>query len=92
MIVEFSSVSAPVAQLGSQLSLLLVSPFILIFCRSAQLWNNTTPKWHPPYVNAHETPTRFLYPGDKKRLVRQGGPLWGTRRLVIDLQGKVTAH
>jgi hypothetical protein len=29
MIVEFSSVSAPVAQLGSQLSLLLVSPFIL---------------------------------------------------------------
>lgn len=29
-------------------------------------------KWHPPYVNAHETPTRFLYPGDKKRLVRQG--------------------
>ena len=31
------------------------------------------PKWHPPYVNAHETPTRFLYPGDKKRLVRQAG-------------------
>ena len=31
------------------------------------------PKWHPPYVNAHETPTRFLHPGDKKRLVRQAG-------------------
>ena len=31
------------------------------------------PKWHPPYVNAHETPTKFLHPEDKKRLVRHAG-------------------
>lgn len=37
-----------------------------LFAALLNFWNNTTPKWHRPYVNAHETPTRFLYPGDKK--------------------------
>jgi hypothetical protein len=76
VIVEIPSLFALVAQLASQVSLFLVGPFILT-CLPLFLTLEKTPlpKWHSLYVNSHETPTRFLYPENKKGHVR-----WCRRR------------
>ena len=81
MNVEIPSLFASVAQSTSQLFLLLVGPFIYsdLFAALPNL-GKTPPKWHSPYVNAHETPTRFLHPEDKKWHVR-GCRRRGRRRL-----------
>ena len=67
MIGEFPSLSAPVAQLAKQLSLLLVSPFTLtylpIFITLEYHHPQVAP---PPYVNGHEDPYQIFAPGDKK--------------------------
>ena len=71
---EFPSLFAPVAQLASPLSVLLVSPFY----RLTALLNTgiTPPKWHVPLTSMGiRPPTRFLHPGDKKEPYSASGRL-----------------
>lgn len=73
MIIEFPSISAPVVQLTSPLSLLLVGPLTVTCFPLFLTLEEHYPQVAPPYVNAHEALTRFLHLEDKKRLVRQAG-------------------
>ena len=81
MIVEFAFLSAPVAQLASQLSLLVIIHFDML----AALLNAEHPRWGPPpYANGHGLLPDFLHPGDKKSPLWQGGDRigkWPHRRV-----------
>ena len=67
MMMQLLLLFAAVTQLASQLSLLLVSSFLPGLPLPLTLEELHPLKWHvSSCVNEHETPTRFLRPGDKK--------------------------